>query len=354
MSIAKILVITQEDWLGLDLKYRLRRLSYKAETLVVLGKASVLEALRQVHPTLVLLESCFLENAEIVGAINVMNLPILVFNATSTQLRNRMRSHHLHMIADVQDEATLDAAIYAALEHSCTQTRLAQHQALVCAVDHEIRTPLGTLLLTLDSIEQLEEEALSQTSLQKLDYLERSRESVERIVNLLDHSSSLCRSSSKDLVWNPSAIHLPTFCMSLVESLIHHSRLVFTDYYSDLRTIYFDETVLIQVLTNLLNNAIKYSDEESIVHFSLQVDDQFMVIRVQDQGIGIAKEECDRIFTPFYRGSNVESIQGTGMGLAIAHQLVTACQGTITLESQLGIGSTFTVTIPIKHYAVAE
>jgi signal transduction histidine kinase len=132
-----------------------------------------------------------------------------------------------------------------------------------------------------------------------------------------------------------------------------HAKLVFSDYYfTGFETVYFDKTTLTQVLTNLLTNALKYSSADRIVYFDLKVTTHSILIQVQDQGIGIADTDCDRIFRPFYRGQNAKSKRGTGMGLAIVHQLVSACQGRIELESEIGEGSTFTVVLPLQSAVV--
>jgi signal transduction histidine kinase len=355
MSISKVVLITREDWLALDLQYRLRRLSYKMSRLVIKDGESILGVLQDVQATIVLLDSEFLNDARVVGAIEVMDIPILCFNLLESSLIQQLRSRGINCVADVQDDAVLDAAIRATLKLAQTQTRLTQHKALVWAVDHEIRTPLSSLLLNFDAIEELEQEVLSQTSLQKLESLERSRQSVKRIVQLLDRSSLLCLSQTGDLSWSLSAIHLPSFCLNLIAELMQdhpcetHAKLVFSDYYfTGFETVYFDRTTLTQVLTNLLTNALKYSAADQIVYFDLKVSAHSILIQVQDQGIGIAESDRDRIFNPFYRGQNTRSIQGTGMGLAIVHQLVSACQGSIELESEIGEGSTFTVILPLQ------
>lgn len=102
-----------------------------------------------------------------------------------------------------------------------------------------------------------------------------------------------------------------------------------------------------QVLTNLLSNALKYSPKGGEVRLTIHQYGDQALIAVSDQGIGITTEEQARLFQPFSRGDAVRGISGTGLGLYISRQIVERHGGTITVESQPGIGSTFTVQLPL-------
>ena len=108
-----------------------------------------------------------------------------------------------------------------------------------------------------------------------------------------------------------------------------------------------DETLLRQIVSNLLNNAIKYSIPNGTVLFELIKQEKNVILKFQDQGIGIIEADQKQLFQPFHRGENVGAIPGTGLGLAIVKQCVEVHGGDITVNSQLGVGSTFTVTLPI-------
>jgi signal transduction histidine kinase len=107
-----------------------------------------------------------------------------------------------------------------------------------------------------------------------------------------------------------------------------------------------DRKLLRRAVTNLLTNAIKYSPAGSPVDVELACADGQAVIRVSDRGIGIPEDDLRRLFEPFHRAANVGKIQGTGLGLAIARQAVELHSGTINVESQLGRGTTFILTLP--------
>ena len=107
-----------------------------------------------------------------------------------------------------------------------------------------------------------------------------------------------------------------------------------------------DPKMLQLILTNLLSNAIKYSPGNNSVILELYSQDKNIIFKIKDTGIGISLEDRERIFEPFYRGSNIDSIPGTGLGLSIVKTIVDLHGGEIFLESQLGMGTTFTVTLP--------
>ncbi len=110
---------------------------------------------------------------------------------------------------------------------------------------------------------------------------------------------------------------------------------------------FLDEKLLRYTLKNLLANALKYSPQGSSVQFDLTCHQNQAVFQIQDQGIGIPSEAIPRLFESFYRASNVGTIQGTGLGLAIAKQCVDLHGGQITVDSCVGAGTTFTVTLPL-------
>jgi signal transduction histidine kinase len=108
-----------------------------------------------------------------------------------------------------------------------------------------------------------------------------------------------------------------------------------------------DSKLLSKALKNLLSNAIKYSPKTSRIWFSANCTETEIYFSVRDHGIGIPPAEQQFLFDLFHRGSNVGTIQGTGLGLTIVRQAVEAHQGDILIESDPGRGSTFTLKIPL-------
>jgi signal transduction histidine kinase len=108
----------------------------------------------------------------------------------------------------------------------------------------------------------------------------------------------------------------------------------------------FDARLLQQALANLLHNALKFSPPDKVVRVTLARADGPFTLRLADEGIGIPPEDLPHLFEPFHRAANVGVIHGTGLGLAIAKEAVELHGGTIGVESQVGVGTAFTVTLP--------
>jgi len=111
-----------------------------------------------------------------------------------------------------------------------------------------------------------------------------------------------------------------------------------------------DRTAITQAMTNLIDNAIKYSGESKTIEVQAFVQDQDLIVAVQDFGIGINKEELDKVFERFYRGGDelTRTVKGSGLGLTLVKQVAEAHQGTVDVQSEPGRGSTFSIRLPIQ------
>jgi signal transduction histidine kinase len=108
-----------------------------------------------------------------------------------------------------------------------------------------------------------------------------------------------------------------------------------------------DETLLEHILINLLSNAIKYSPQGGTIQFEVSCQKGEAIFQIQDKGIGIPLKDQQRLFESFHRGQNVGKIPGTGLGLCIVKRFVDLHDGKIAIKSKVGVGSTFTVTLPL-------
>jgi signal transduction histidine kinase len=146
--------------------------------------------------------------------------------------------------------------------------------------------------------------------------------------------------------------------VEMVEPLAHSKGLEITVAAADApKQIITDPLRLQQVITNLLSNAIRYT-ESGLVRLECQtLPHQFWAIVISDSGVGISPEDQAHIFDPYVRAISSEQLQatdGTGLGLAIVSRLVKLMQGEIKLVSQPGVGSTFTVILPVDVNAKAK
>lgn len=161
------------------------------------------------------------------------------------------------------------------------------------------------------------------------------------------------------LEFRPTSLDLVEYCRYLVEEVQLNVRnqhnlaqksalIVFSSQYQSM-PVCMDEKLLGHILSNLLSNAIKYSPSGSTVKFNLTFSHKRAVFQIQDEGIGIPREDLPRLFESFHRATNVGNIQGTGLGLAIVKKCVDEHQGEIAVTSELRVGTTFTVTLPCNN-----
>ena len=111
--------------------------------------------------------------------------------------------------------------------------------------------------------------------------------------------------------------------------------------------IFTDPRILKNILFNLVSNALKYSPPKSVVKCDIKRESGQLHLVVSDSGIGIPAQDQKHLFERFFRASNVEAIQGTGLGLNIVKQYVNLLDGEITFESKEGVGTTFYIQLPI-------
>lgn len=172
---------------------------------------------------------------------------------------------------------------------------------------------------------------------------------ADSISDLEDDVLTVSQAESGKLGFNPAPSDVIAFCRSLIEELqsitTHQHTLSFYSQ-GEFTQAYLDEKLLRHLLINLLTNAIKYSPQGGSVDLEVICQEKQVTFRIQDRGIGIPPEHQAKLFQQFERASNVGTIQGTGLGLCIVKQAVDLHGGEIAVESQVGVGTTFTVTLP--------
>lgn len=218
----------------------------------------------------------------------------------------------------------------------------------VSMLSHDIRNPLSTILLAAGLLQNYDEKL---TKEKKQNHLQIIRSAIKNAVQLLDEVSFIGKADSGRLQCELLCLDLEAFCRQLVEEVQlmadeKHLTLVFASF-GQLGKALWDKSLLRHILGNLLSNAIKYSLPGGIVRFELISQEKTVIFRIQDWGIGIPEEYQKRLFQPFQRADNVGTIPGTGLGLAIAKKSVEAHGGKVVVNSQVGVGTTFTVTLPL-------
>ena len=217
----------------------------------------------------------------------------------------------------------------------------------VTMASHEFRTPLTTILSSSDLIKSFGHRLSDE---KKLHHLNKIQTAVKKITNLLDDILLIGKSESGHMEVNPVLLNLELFCRDLVEEMeMKDDKKHIFDLrcQGDCSSVAMDEKLLGRIINNLLDNAVKYSPGGGLVQINLVCDGNQSIFQIRDEGIGIPASEQSRLFQVFHRASNVGSISGSGLGMAIIKQAVELHGGTITLESEVGVGTTFTVCLPM-------
>ena len=212
---------------------------------------------------------------------------------------------------------------------------------------HEFRTPLSTIL---GSAQLLKSCAQAWPEEKRLRNIHRIETAAKNMTQLLDDLLTINRAESGKLEFNPHPIDLEQFCHRLVEELqlnvSSKNQITFVTQ-GQCPKVSLDEKLLRSILINLLSNAIKYSPQGGEVHLALMCEGEEAVFQIQDSGIGIPKEDQEHLFELFYRGKNIENISGTGLGLSVVKKCLELQGGKISLNSEVGVGTTVTITIPL-------
>ncbi len=256
------------------------------------------------------------------------------------------RGSFICLVRDIRDRKRARAEIQNALNKERELNQL--KSSFIAMVSHEFRTPMTGIRVAASLLQDYGEKA---TNNQKAKFLERIQASVDEMLELLDELLLLDSSQAGGLRYEPIAFDLEQLCRELAETIqfnAGNSHRIVVDYRGGCSTAEMDAVLLRHILTNLLSNAIKYSPHGEDILFSLHCRDNIAVFQVEDRGIGIAQKDRERLFEPFYRCSNVGQISGTGLGLSIVQQCVELHQGKIEVESQLGKGTTFIVSLPLR------
>ncbi|NES95139.1 MAG: histidine kinase [Desertifilum sp. SIO1I2] len=228
------------------------------------------------------------------------------------------------------------------LEQTKTLSNLKQQ--FFSMASHELRTPLSTILLSAESLQinrhQLSEEQ-KQINIQRI-YLTAKRMS-QQIADLL----MLTRAEVGKLEFNPEILKIDTFCQQILEEMEFQQRIALSNHCPNTKA-FWDKTLVRSLLTNLLSNAVKYSPDHCFVQFTVRCTDQSAILEICDRGIGIPLADRSRIQDAFYRGSNVGSIPGSGLGLAVVKTCIELHRGEWHIDSQEGEGTTITVKLPLE------
>ena len=211
----------------------------------------------------------------------------------------------------------------------------------VANVSHELKTPLTSIKGFSETLRYVDD---SETKNKFLDIIDKESERLTNLINdilILSNIENIHKMESE--YFNPGDVIENV--LDMVKSQAYKKSIIikYNDCFNS--EILGSKDKFHQLAVNLIENAIKYSNENGIVKIDLTLEEQYFVFKVKDNGIGIPKNDIPRIFERFYRVDKSRSTRGTGLGLAIVKHIVKLFNGEISVKSKVGIGSTFTVKI---------
>jgi signal transduction histidine kinase len=219
----------------------------------------------------------------------------------------------------------------------------------ITLTSHEFRTPLTTIL---GSTELLKHYGENWTQDKRERYLDRIHDTVDHMTRLLNDVLTVGQAEAGQLAFSPSLVKILELFEGAIEQVLsktYRDRTIELSHDLHARDIYLDQTLVSQILSNLLSNALKYSSADSGIEVYLESQENQVRFQVRDYGIGIPEADQADLFTSFHRAKNAANIQGTGLGLSIVKNAVHLHGGQVTVESQEGSGSTFTVLLPLTQ-----
>jgi PAS domain S-box-containing protein len=217
----------------------------------------------------------------------------------------------------------------------------------VRSVSHEFRTPLSIILSSKELLERYGDR-LSPESRQQ--HLQKIGDEVDYMVQMLEDVLVVSKARAIGLEIQTELVELETVCQEIIDEIKisypqnEHIEFICPEKFTPLT---LDKQLIHYMLGNLLSNAIKFSPPQKPVRLEVTRQETSLIFQVTDQGIGIPREEQEYIFEPFYRAKNNHKVKGTGLGLTLVQSSVEAYNGSIILDSTEGVGTTFTISLPV-------
>jgi two-component system sensor histidine kinase SenX3 len=224
----------------------------------------------------------------------------------------------------------------------------------VANISHELKTPIGALSLLSEAVLGATDDPEAITR-----FAQRMQIEANRLTDLVQDIINLSRLQDDDPLVRAAPLHLAgSIREALDQSRLHaESRKITLDFNSDLiEEVSGDATQLTTAIHNLVENAIKYSPDNTRVAIALRAHEDLLEVSVSDQGVGIPEKDLERIFERFYRVDPARSREtgGTGLGLSIVKHIVNNHGGDISVWSVEGAGTTFTIRLPRLIDQVSE
>jgi signal transduction histidine kinase len=265
------------------------------------------------------------------------------FSVNTTPLidENNIIYNALFVYSDISMQKKIERDIQNALKKEQELNELKSQ--FISMASHEFRTPLSAIQTSAMLIAKQNEPGKEE---KREKYVYQIKNSVKQLVVILNDFLSLSKLEEGKVTANKEFFDLVEFSKKLVKEVSITTKKCQSILFSSLNTALsfnLDPKLMRYILLNLVSNAIKYSPENSVINFNIDEDEQFVIIAVSDQGIGIPEEEQKNLFERFFRAKNAHNIEGTGLGLNIVKQYVELMDGSIHFTSEENKRTTFWV-----------
>lgn len=299
--------------------------------------------INSLHDVLNITEIVSLAGALFLGLIIARQLSIPITRAVQVtkEIAKGNLKERVHIKSDMVEIEELSDSVNLLAETLQEQEGI--RKRIVADVSHELRTPLSAIQINLEALV----DGVLQPTHARLDGIYKE---VLRINRLVGNLTKLAKYESRSEKITRRKFNLKKIFESIVttfESEIHKKKLSIT-IHNNIEELSGDEDKLSQVIVNILSNSIKYSKESGVIMIETAELENNIVIKIQDEGIGIPPEDVPYIFERFYRvdKSRDKATGGSGIGLTIAKEIIEAHGGRISVDSKLDMGTEITIILP--------
>jgi len=226
----------------------------------------------------------------------------------------------------------------------------------ISTVSHELRTPLACMR---EGVNIVLEGVAGKINKKQKNFLDIAKRNIDRLSALVNDVLDFQKLQSGKMEFNMEENDIKEIIKDAYNTMLPAAKQkevgLFLEFENDIPRATFASNKIIQVLTNLMSNAIKFTPEKGKVTVCARCKNEDLAVSISDTGMGIPQEDLLKVFERFYRVNLPgKQIKGTGLGLAIAYKIVTIHGGRFEVESELGKGTTFTFYLPIKSKPAKE
>ena len=241
--------------------------------------------------------------------------------------------------------------LYYSIKNLVTQKKIAEIKTdFINNITHELKTPLATLSIATKSLKNETIKANPDAFNNTINIVNRQNERLQKLIDQVMTNSL----SNEDIVLHKEQVIDNMYFNNVIEdfklSKQHNGLTINNEIHTAEILLRLDKFHFATALLNILENAVKYSTEPTIITFKTELKNGNYCLKIKDNGIGISEKNQKHLFDKFYRVSDgdVHDVKGLGLGLFYTNQIIKAHQGTITIDSQLKKGTTFTIKIPVN------